>query len=195
MLTAYILNWQLGVCPDICKRLSKLFIEHLPITELFYKTTRGIMDVNFNPWSHWTIGYYTIRDFSAATLQVYTSHKFCHDIRGSNLFILGPQTFWPLLTIFVDKPTIQESFASQAKGKMTLYQAKHQSVEKSPLPPPVRGKKPKNKSKAKITSCLPANHHSAHSNRVLPSLLCLLWLDPCCLDTVHAVKIGPYPSQ
>lgn len=22
-----------------------------------------------------------------------------------------------------------------------------------------------------------------------------LWLDPCCLDTVHAVVIGPYPNQ
>ena len=32
---------------------------------------------------------------------------------------------------------------------------------------------------------------SAHSNRVPPSLLCLLWLDPCCLDTVHtAVRLG-----
>lgn len=32
---------------------------------------------------------------------------------------------------------------------------------------------------------------SAHSNRVLPLLLCLLWLDPCCLDTVHtAVRLG-----
>lgn len=31
--------------------------------------------------------------------------------------------------------------------------------------------------------------------RFPPKHLSHLWLDPCCLDTVHAVVIGPYPNQ
>lgn len=36
---------------------------------------------------------------------------------------------------------------------------------------------------------------SQHAFRYPSKHLSHLWLDPCCLDTVHAVVIGPYPNQ
>lgn len=40
-------------------------------------------------------------------------------------------------------------------------------------------------------SCQPASQLSDLSSRHLSHL----WLDPCCLNTVHAVVIGPYTNQ
>lgn len=40
------------------------------------------------------------------------------------------------------------------------------------------------------------NHPASQPAFRFPSKhLSHLWLDPCCLDTVHAVVIGPYPNQ
>lgn len=43
-----------------------------------------------------------------------------------------------------------------------------------------------------IEPILPANQPAF---RFPSKHLSHLWLDPCCLDTVHAVVIGPYPNQ
>lgn len=89
------------------------------------------------------------------------------------------RVFHPPLPKFIKRQI--QTFALPRDWKKMPTLITNQSRKALPCPPPLKKKKVQTPKDQFLSTGLSA----------LPSLLCLLWLDPCCLDTVHtAVRLG-----